>query len=389
MPTQRRRKLSTIRALEAEAAALSPPIAYNPGTLSDPVPAVERAMAVFRRRVRGNPLAAYQKGRAVLEELRTLASEVFGGEPSGWAYASGHTSTIDRLAESLAGLLGPGATVVSTRQEHIGGLGAFTRDPRFVVRQMEPEAMPAAAGQIFFLSHLTYDTNRDNEALIRALVARGDAPLVVVDGCQALGQVEVDVGRLGCHAYLASGHKWLGGPHGTGLLYLRRDVIGRWPCPFRAGEPLCPEAPIGRWEPRGGQDFAQIAGLAAAVRAYQCHARPGGELRERFVARLRESLGSAVRVVESGAPEGRAVAFELPGLDVYPVYQRLLEGGVSVKCIKKAGSADGEAHALAVLRIGFPYWADGSDIEEAVALLSRAVEAMAPARAAGSHASAA
>lgn len=381
MSKQTKRKLPSIRALEEEAERLPAPIAYNPGTLADPVPAVERAAAVFRRRVRGNPLAAYQKARAVLEELRRLAAEVFGGEPSGWAYASGHTSTIDRIADSLAALLGPGATVVSTRHEHIGGLGAFARDPRFVVRQVESEAMPDTEGRIFFLSHLTYATNRDNQAVIRALVERPDAPLVVVDGCQALGQVEVDVGRLGCHAYLASAHKWLGGPHGTGLLYLRRDAIESWPCPFRAGEPLCPDEPIGRWEPRGGQDFSQIAGLAAAVRAYQCHARPGRELRERFVARLNEALGERARVLDSPA-EARAVVFELPGLDVYPVYKRLLEGGVSVKCIKKAGCEEEAGCELAVLRIGFPYWTDGSQIDEAVALLARAVREIYPAHAA-------
>jgi len=35
----------------------------------------------------------------------------------------------------------------------------------------------------------------------------------------------VDVRALGCHAYAASGHKWLMGPKGTGLLYVSPDAV--------------------------------------------------------------------------------------------------------------------------------------------------------------------
>lgn len=366
------RKLASIRALEEEAARLPPPLPCNPGTMTDPLPAVERAMSAFRRRVRGNPLAAYEKARGILRELRPLAAEVFGGSPGGWAFADGHTATIDRIANTLARLLGSGATVVSTGSEHVGGLGAFTTDPRFVVRKVEPERLVETPGRVYFLSHLTYDTNTDLGAVIRALVRRADAPLVVVDGTQAVGQVEVDVGALGCHAYLASAHKWLGGPHGTGLLYLREDVVEAWPSPFHAGDPLCPELPVGRWEPRGGQDFARIAGVAAAVRAYQCHARPGRELRDRAVARLEAALGERVRVLGVSAGEGRVVVFELPGADVYPVYQALLERGVSVKCIRKPGGESGRG-ALDVLRVGFPWWTDEAWMDGVVSVLAEVV----------------
>jgi selenocysteine lyase/cysteine desulfurase len=366
-----KRKLESIRTLEAEAARIPPPIAYNPGTMTDPLPAVERAMAAFRRRIRGNPIAAYDKARSILRELRPLAAEVFGGAPGGWAFADGHTATIDRLAGSLVQLLGDGARVVSTDSEHVGGLGAFTADPRFRVTQVSPERLVDTPGKVYFLSHVTYDTNRDLGEVIQALVRRADAPLVVVDGTQALAQVEVDVGALGCHAYLASAHKWLGGPHGTGLLYLREDVIEAWPTPFRAGEPLCTELPIGRWEPRGGQDFSRIAGVAAAIRAYQVHARPGRALRRRFITRLEAALGERVRVLESSAENGRVVAFELEGTDVYPVYRALTRRGVAVKCIRKGPR--GGTPGLDVLRVGFPWWTDAAHIDVAVSLLTEVV----------------
>ena len=55
-------------------------------------------------------------------------------------------------------------------------------------------------------------------------LARTNGALCIVDGAQSVGAIEVNVKKLGCHAYATSGHKWLMGPKGTGLLYLSKDV---------------------------------------------------------------------------------------------------------------------------------------------------------------------
>jgi selenocysteine lyase/cysteine desulfurase len=371
------RKLDSIRTLEAERGSVA--IAYNPGTMTDPLPAVERAMAAFRRRVRGRPLMAYEKCREVLHDLRQEAAEVFGGAAECWAMADGHTATIDRLANSLADVFPGGARVVSTDSEHVGGIGAFSADGRFSVVQVPAERLVDTPGDIYFLSHLTYDTNHDNADVIRALASRADAPIVIIDGNQAVGQVDVDVASLGCHAYIASAHKWLGGPHGGGLLYLRRDVIERWPSPFRAGDPLVPDLPIGRWEPRGGQDFSRVAGIAAAVRAYQVHATSGRPIREQFIRALQRALGDRVHALDASTAEGRVVAFELIGMDVYPVYRQLAERGLSIKCIKKPGKpSEANNGCLEVLRVGFPWWTDEGRVDDAVAIIAEVVDDVTP-----------
>ncbi|MDB4878795.1 MAG: aminotransferase class V-fold PLP-dependent enzyme [Gemmatimonadetes bacterium] len=377
------RKLDSIRTLDAERGAAA--IAYNPGTMTDPLPAVERAMAAFRRRVRGRPLMAYDKCRQVLHDMRLVAADVLGGVPEGWAMADGHTATIDRIAASLAAHLGPGARVVSTDSEHVGGIGAFSADPRFVVAQVPVEQLAETPADIYFLSHVTYDTNHDNAAVIRALTSRPDRPIVIVDGNQAVGQIPVDVATLDCDAYLTSTHKWLGGPHGGGLLYLRQEALASWPSPFHAGEPLVVDLPIGWWEPRGGQDFSRVAGIAAAVRAYQVHARPGAAIRARFVSALREALGDRVHPLASSTEEGRVVAFELIGIDVYPIYRELAERGLSIKCIKKPGKrSEASDGCLEVLRVGFPWWTDEAQVDDAVRILGDVVDGMTPGSLSGS-----
>jgi selenocysteine lyase/cysteine desulfurase len=122
-----------------------------------------------------------------------------------------------------------------------------------------------------------------------------------------------------------------------------------------------------------------VAGIAAAVRAYQCHAAPGRATREHFIRALRDALGDRVHPLNASTSEGRVVAFELLGVDVYPVYRQLAERGVSVKCIKKPGKpSESTGGCLEVLRVGFPWWTDEEQVDEAVAILTDVVDGVTP-----------
>jgi selenocysteine lyase/cysteine desulfurase len=141
--------------------------------------------------------------------------------------------------------LSAGDEIVSTNQEHTGGIGgwrlrakrhgvivkelpladALPKGPDGVLSMFADAITPRTRAVVF--SHITSGRGIRLPAKELCTLARDRGTLSVIDGAQAVGQIRVDVKELGCDAYVASPHKWLLAPKGTGILYIRRDVQPR------------------------------------------------------------------------------------------------------------------------------------------------------------------
>jgi len=162
----------------------------------------------------------------------------------------------------------------------------------------------------------------------------------LLDACQSVGQLPVDVGAVGCDFLAATGRKFLRAPRGTGFLYARRsrfetmdpaflDLLGaEWVAPDRYE--LRPDARrFENWE----SNQAAIAGLREAV-AYarswglDAIADRVGHLAEALRARLADVPGVAMH--DLGTRRSGIVTFTKDGHPAGEIKEALTGQGINV-----------------------------------------------------------
>ena len=219
-------------------------------------------------------------------------------------------------------------------------------------------------------------------AAVGALTRAAGIPLLL-DACQSVGQMPVDVDEIGCDVLSATGRKFLRGPRGTGFLYVRRALIERLEPPLldlHAAEWLedgsyriRPDARrFENWE----CNYAAKIGLGVAV---DYAMRWGLEaIRARVVAlaaTLRERLADTpgVTVHDVGREQGGIVTFSLAGTPSADVAAALRGERVNVSVSPRAYSlVDFARRGLDdMVRASVHYYNDDAELDRLVEVTRR------------------
>ncbi len=218
-----------------------------------------------------------------------------------------------------------------------------------------------------------------NPAMEVGKVARAHGIPYLLDACQAVGQMAVDVEAIGCDMLSATGRKFLRGPRGTGFLYVRRALLQRLEPPMidhfaapwvsRDVYRLRDDARrFETWE----NNYAARLGLGAAI-DYALDIGLGPiERRCRMLAdRLRHGLASirGVTIRDLGRQPGAIVSFTLEGHEANAVVRSAAADGITIGASDPASTRiDAEIRALPPLVRASPhYYNTDAEIDRLIA----------------------
>ena len=324
------------------------------------------------------------------EAARARVARFIGGRADEVVFVRGATEAINLVAQCWAGTqLKAGDRILLSMLEHHSNIVPWQMVAERVGAAIDVlpltaeltidldamERMLTPAHRLVALAHVSNVLGSVLDAPRAAELAHGVGARLLLDGCQAVPRLAVDVAALDCDFYVFSGHK-LYGPTGIGALWGRAELLDAMP-PWQGGGSMIDRVtfarttyapPPGRFE-AGTPHIVGALGMAAAIDWLDAigldhvHAHEGALVRQ-----ARDGL-SAINSVRVLGPVDSAgiVSFTVEGVHPHDIATILDEGQVAIRaghhCAQPLMDALGVA---ATARASFGVYNGPADVEALV-----------------------
>ena len=351
-------------------------INLNPGTLGTTAASVKRSRnhQHTSKDPEGFPLGSYESGRRSLEDINSLCDELWPSPGYNLTVTHSTSQTMNLLALAMLRKLHQGSKgpykVFTTTHEHEGGIGCFHHLPEFEIHYIEDSILADATAMkkalrelqpdIAFFSHVYYDTGNRTPIEQWHNAVRECVPgcKIILDIAQSLGLYEIPFGHA--DVILGSTHKWLFGPHGGGLMWMK-PAFHQWiEAIYWSGHGLTHNPDVANISIPGGQDFRLYPAIAECLKFYKQAGKENVLGRSSYLSRyLQNKLdevfsGSGISHVFLNSERcSPIVSIAFTEFDPYPLYKYLNDQQVHTKCIK---NHDVGGVNYNIVRVGIPYF---------------------------------
>ncbi len=323
----------------------------NAGASLMPEPVLDATVSHLGLEARIGGYEAAEKSHDAIERVYDATAALIHCEPDEVAVVENATRAWDMAFYSIP--LGPGDRILTATAEYASNYIAYLQVARKTGAKVEPvpndehgqlsvEALREMVDErvkLIAVTHVPTNGGLVNPAAEIGEVAREAGVLYLLDACQSVGQVPIDVETIGCDMLSATGRKYLRGPRGTGFLYVRRAVLEELEPPFldlHAAEWTGTDSFEIRSDARRFENwetnFAGKVGLGVAIDyalgwGMEAIWERVGTLAEDLRSRLDAIAGVEVR--DLGAERCGIVTFSVEGRAAADVSQGLSAGGIN------------------------------------------------------------